>query len=94
MEILYERKNTETIQRLHGDVLYQIKVKRDCFIKEYIAEWKTYCNLIQNVTIQGSNNQSKLHQDVIHEVVTLKKHAKDIPQEQFQWFAKYIFEFS
>ena len=52
-----------------------------------------YCNLIQEVTPKDSNYQSQLHQDMVHKVSTLQKHAKDIQYEYSKLFAKEIEQF-
>ena len=50
--------------------------------------------MIQKVNPNTSKNESQLHQDLVHEVDTFQRCAKDIPHEPSKWFAKDITEFA
>ena len=46
--------------------------------------------MIQEVQPNTSKHEIQLHQDLVHEVGIIQRHAKDIQHEQSKWFAKDI----
>ena len=72
MDMFYKRTNSKRNATTWINSLIKLNLEL------HLSEWKRYYNLIQEVTPNNSNNQSQLHQDMVHEVSTLQKHAKDI----------------
>ena len=75
---------TITTNLIKKDVSSWIKSVIIINVDIYVTESKTCCELIQDITPQDNNNQSHLNQNMIHEVIMLKKHAKNISQKTIQ----------
>ena len=88
MEVYYTRSQSKRTASSWINLL----IKRN--IDLHTVDWKKYCDLIQELSPNDSNNKSQIHQGIVHEVQTFQKHATCIPQEQYKWFIKHISEFS
>ena len=81
METYYKRSQLKRTASLWIKSLIQLNIKL------HIVDWKKCYDLIQESTPTDSNNKNQIHQDMIDDVHTLQKHARSIPQEQYQWVA-------
>ena len=50
--------------------------------------------MIQEIQPNTNKIDSQIHQDLIHEVSTLHRHAICLPREPSKWFAKDITKFT
>ena len=75
MEAYYKRSQSKRTASLWINSLIKLNIDL------YIVDWRKYCNLIQESTPTDSNDKSQIHQDIVHEALTLQKHAKGILQE-------------
>ena len=87
MKLFYNNTNSKRIPTswINSIIKFNLEVN--------LTKWIHYCNIIQEVNINTSKYESQLHHYFFHEVGTLQRHARGIPNEPSKWFAKDITKF-
>ena len=88
MDLFYQSTNSKKTSRSWANSIIKIN------LEVHLNEWKNYCNMIQEVQPNTNKINSQIHQDLIHEVSTLHRHAICLPHEPSKLFTKDITKFT